>query len=90
MEYKKYITDSMVLPLKEDEVVEIYVKQTLLPVINTPARKGNILGDIAMYIQDEVIYHTEVVLDIDLPKNNVWYYMKNGIKHIFDIDLKLI
>jgi len=88
--YKKYITDSMVLPLKEGEVEEIYVKQTLLPVIKTPARKGNILGDIAMYIQDEVIYHTEVVLDIDLPKNNVWYYMKNGIKHIFDIDLKLI
>lgn len=88
--YKKYITDNLVLPLKEGEIEKIYVKQTLIPVIKTPAKKGNVLGDIAMYIQDEMIYKKEVVLDIDIPKNNVWYYMKNGIKHIFDVDLKLI
>lgn len=88
--YEKYITDNLVLPLKEKEVEEIYVKQTLLPVIQTPAKKGNVLGDISLYIEDEEIYHTEVILDVDLPKNNVWYYMKYGISHIFDLDLKLI
>jgi len=87
--YKKYITDNLVLPLKKDEVEEIYVKQTLLPVIQTPAKKGNILGDIAMYIGSEKIYQTEVVLDTDLPKNDVLYYMKYGISHIFDIKLEL-
>lgn len=88
--YIRYITDNMVLPLKTDEVEQIYVKQTLLPVIQTPAKKGLVLGDISMYIQDEMIYNTEVVLDMDLPKNNVWYYMKYGISHMFDVDLKLI
>lgn len=87
--YIRYIAGNLVLPLKEGEVEEIYVKQTLLPVIHTPAKKGNVLGDIAMYIQDEMIYNTEIVLDMDLPKNNVWYYMKYAISHIFDVNLQL-
>ena len=87
--YEKYITENMVVPLKEGELEQIYVKQTILPVIRTPMYKGNILGDIAMYIGEEKIYETEVILDRDLKKNDVWYYMFHGIKDMFTIDLEL-
>lgn len=89
LKYDRHITDNLVLPLKAGEVESIYVKQTLLPVITAPMEKGNVLGDIAMYIGDERVYLAEVVLDINIRKNNVWDYMKNGIKHIFDVDLRL-
>ncbi len=87
--YDKHITDNLVLPLKEGEVDNIYVKQTLLPVINAPMSKGNVLGDIAMYIDEEKIYSTEVALEQDIRKNTVLDYMLNGIRHIFDVELKL-
>lgn len=88
--YERAILENMVLPIKDGEVENIFVKQTLLPVIHTPLSKGAILGDISMYIGNEKIYEKEITLDIDLPKNNVWYYMKKGIRDMFNIDLKFI
>lgn len=51
LKYERYISDKLVFPLKEGEVEEIYVKQSLLPVITAPIGKGAVLGDIAMYIR---------------------------------------
>lgn len=51
LKYEKYISDKLVFPLKENEVEEIYVKQSLLPIITAPMQKGAVLGDIAMYIR---------------------------------------
>lgn len=87
--YDRHITDNLVLPLKAGEIDEIYVKQTLLPVITAPMLKGNVLGDIAMYIGEERIYLTEIVLEQDIQKNTVLDYMLNGIRHIFDVKLEL-
>ncbi len=87
--YERYIADNLVYPLKEGEKEEIYVKQSLLPIITAPMEKGSILGDIAMYIAEERIYLTEVVLEEDIQKNTVLDYMKNGIRHIFDVQLEL-
>lgn len=87
--YERYIADKLVYPLKEGEKEEIYVKQSLLPMITAPLAKGSVLGDIAMYIGEEKIYLTEVVLEEDIYKNSIWDYMKNGIKHIFDVQLEL-
>ena len=42
-----------------------------------------------MYIDEEKIYSTEVVLEQDIRKNTVLDYMLNGIRHIFDVELKL-
>ena len=87
--YDRHITDNLVLPLKAGEIDEIYVKQTLLPVITAPMLKENVLGDIAMYIGEERIYLTEIVLEYDIQKNTVLDYMLNGIRHIFDVKLEL-
>lgn len=51
LKYEKYIADSLVFPLKDGEAEEIYVKQSILPVITAPVNKGCVLGDIAMYIR---------------------------------------
>lgn len=87
--YEKYITDNLVLPLKEGEEEKIYVKQTILPVITTPIYKGAVLGDTAMYIEDEKIYSTEIILETDILKNNMWYYIQKGMREMFNVKVKI-
>lgn len=81
--------DNIILPLKAGELEEIYVKQNIVPLINAPARIGEHLGNIEMYINTEKIYDENVVLDINIPKNDVLFYIKYGLKNIFNIKLDL-
>ena len=67
----------------------IYIKQNIVPLINAPARKGKLLGNIEMYIDEERIYNEDVVLDINIPKNNIFFYIKYGLNNIFNIKLDL-
>lgn len=89
VKYEKRIKDSITLPLKEGEIEKIYIKQNIVPLINAPARKGKLLGNIEMYIDEERIYNEDVVLDINIPKNNIFFYIKYGLNNIFNIKLDL-
>lgn len=83
--YIKYLNSEMIVPLKEKEIEEIYVKQNLVSSINLPARKNMYIGDISMYIKDEKIYNKKVYLDKDINKKNVLDYLYLCYKNKFNI-----
>lgn len=87
--YTRKISDSMIFPLKEGEKESIYIKQSILPVINAPQNKGLCIGYISMNIGSECIYTTDVYLEEDIYKNGILDYMRMGLKTMFDLDLEL-
>jgi len=88
--YEKYITREMKVALTDAEYERIYVKQTILPVINAPLYKGYNLGMIEMYIDNEKIYEEKIYLDKNIYKKTVGDYIKNGLKNMFKVKVDLI
>lgn len=88
--YEKYITREMKVALTDEEYEKIYVKQTILPVINSPLYKGYKLGNVEMYVENEKIYEEEIYLDKNIYKKQVFDYMKTGIKDMFKLKVDLI
>ncbi len=88
--YEKYITREMKVALTDEEYEEIYIKQTLLPVIKAPLCKGYKLGFIEMYVENEKIYEESIYLDRQIEKKTVMDYVVNGIKDMFKLEVKLI
>lgn len=87
--YVKNIQDTKILPLKEGEKESIYIKQSILPIINPPQIKGFCIGYISMHIGEECIYTKDVYLEENIYKNTVLDYIKMGIKTMFELELKL-
>ena len=88
--YEKYITREMKVALTDEEYEKIYVKQTILPVINAPLYKGYKLGNVEMYIDNEKIYEEDIYLDKNIYKKEVFDYVKSGIKDMFKLKVNLI
>ena len=88
--YEKYITREMKVALTDAEYERIYVKQTILPIINAPLYKGYNLGMIEMYIDNEKIYEEKIYLDKNIYKKTVGDYIKNGLKNMFKVKVNLI
>lgn len=88
--YEKYITREMKVALTDEEYEKIYVKQTILPVINAPLYKGYKLGNIEMYVDSEKIYEEDIYLDKNIYKKQVFDYVKLGIKDMFKLKVDLI
>jgi len=88
--YEKYITREMKVALTDEEYEKIYVKQTILPVINPPLYKGYNLGMIELYVDNEKIYEESIYLDKNIYKKTVSDYVKDGIKNMFKVKVNLI
>ncbi len=88
--YEKYITREMKVALTDEEYEKIYIKQTILPVINAPMYKGYNLGSIEMYVDNEKIYEESIYLDKNIYKKTVFDYVRLGIKDMFKLKVNLI
>lgn len=84
--YVKKFDADISLPLREDELEKIYVSQNIVPILNTPVKRGSYLGNIELYIDEEKLYNKEIYLDKDLNKNTVIDYMILGFKSLFNIE----
>lgn len=88
--YEKYITREMQVALTDEEYEKIYIKQTILPVINAPLYKGYNLGMIEMYVDNEKIYEENIYLDKNIYKKTMGDYVIDGIKNMFKTKVHLI
>lgn len=88
--YEEYITREMKAALTDEEYEKIYVKQTLLPVIYAPMSKGYVLGQIDMYIDNEKIYSEEILLKKNVEKKEPFDYVKEAVKNMFKLKVRLI
>lgn len=81
--YVRKFDANITLPLKEGELEEIYISQTMLPILNAPVNRGEFLGSISLYLGSEELYRRNIYLDEDIRKNTVLDYMIKGIRGIF-------
>lgn len=77
------------LPLKEGELEQIYISQSIVPSLNAPVSRGSYLGILQLYIGEELLYTNDIYLEQDIKKNTVIDYMLKGLKGIFEIDIEL-
>lgn len=84
-EYKRYLRSKMIVPLKQDEIEKIYVKQDLIHLITPPMSSNSYIGNIAMYIDEEKIYEEKVYLDTDIYKKRIFDYLISCYKNKFNI-----
>ena len=87
--YVKKIPFNNKLPLKEGELEQIYISQSIIPSIQAPLNRGSYLGKVELYIQDELLYTKDIYLEQNIKKNNVLDYIQKGLKGIFDIEVKI-
>lgn len=81
--YERKYSGTLELPITEEELDKIYVKQEVVEKIVPPAYAGEKIGKIEAYIQDEKIYEQEIYLDENIYKKNPFDYIKEGIKDMF-------
>ena len=77
------------IPLKDGELEQIYISQSIVPSLYAPVERGSYLGKIELYIGEQVLYTGDIFLDQNIRKNNVLDYMLKGLKGIFEIDIDL-
>lgn len=78
---RKFDAD-LTLPLKEGEVEEIYLSQSIVPVLTAPVNRGTFLGNISLYIGEEELYRRNIYLDEEIRKNTIFDYIIKGFKSI--------
>ena len=87
--YVKKFNFNQMLPLKEGELEQIYISQSIVPSLHAPAQRGSYLGKLELYIANELLYSKDIYLEQEIRKNNVLDYMIKGLKGIFEIEIEL-
>ena len=87
--YERKITDTMELPLTEEEYESIYVKQTFIEKIEAPMQIGTKIGNIEVSIGEEIIYQKEIYLEENIYKKTMKDYLINSIINMFKPRLAL-
>ena len=86
--YVKKINFNKMIPLKEGELEQIYISQSIVPSLNAPVQRGSYLGKIELYIAEELLYTKDIYLEQEITKNTVLDYIIQGLKGIFELEIE--
>ena len=86
--YVKKFEFNKKLPLKEGELEDIYISQSIVPSLYAPVQRGSYLGKIELFIRDELIYTKNIYLEEEIIKNNVLDYIILELKGIFELEIE--
>lgn len=86
--YVRKFNFNQMIPLKQGELEQIYISQTIVQSLYAPVQRGSYLGKIELYIEQELLYSKNIYLDQEITKNTVLDYMLKGLKCIFEIDME--
>lgn len=86
--YVKKFNFNQMLPLKEGEIEQIYISQSIVPSLHAPVNRGAYLGELGLYLGEELLYSKDIYLEQEITKNNVLDYMLKGLKSIFEIEIE--
>jgi len=87
--YVRKFNFNQTIPLKQGELEEIYISQSIVPNLYAPVERGSYLGNIELYIGEELLYSKDIYLEQKIKKNNVLDYIIKGLKGIFYLDIDL-
>lgn len=75
---------SVKVPLKDGEYEKIYVKQEFEKCLVAPVIAGTKIGDIKVYIDDELIYEEDIYLNENIKKKGMIDYINEAFYNMFD------
>ncbi len=81
--YERKYSGSLELPIADEELEKICIKQNVIEKINPPMYVGDKIGAFEVYIEDEKIYEKEILLDQNIYEKTPFDYIKEGIKNMF-------
>lgn len=81
--YERSYSDSLELPLTDEEFEKIYIKQNVISNIGAPLDIGTSIGDIKVLIDDEIIYSKDLYLEENIYKKEIMDYIHEGLKNMF-------
>ena len=85
--YVKKFDFSQQIPLKDGELEQIYISQSIVPSLCAPVNRGSYLGNLELYIGDELLYSKDIYLEEEITKNTILDYMLIGLKSIFKVEM---
>lgn len=81
--YERKYSGSLELPIADEELEKICIKQNVIEKINPPMYVGDKIGEFEVYIEDEKIYEKEILLEQNIYEKTPFDYIKEGIKNMF-------
>lgn len=81
--YEDFKKNNLKVALTNEEYDSIYIKQDVLRKIEAPMQKGTKIGKVAIEIEEEKLYEEDIILNVNIEKNDVWDYIKEGMKNMF-------
>lgn len=80
---EKTYTDTLSLPLTDEEYEKIYIKQWSLESITPPMLTGEKIATIEVMLEDEILYKKDFFLEQNVYKKSFLDYLNEEIKDMF-------
>ena len=77
--YERKISDSLSLPLTDEEYKKIYIKQDIIKSIEPPMEIGTKIGQIKLFVGEEEIYNKDILLEENIYKKTFLNYLKEEL-----------
>lgn len=81
--YEEKIDENYIIALTQEEYDNIYIKQNLPLKLTPPIKVGDYIGNIELYVEDELLYTKNIYAKYNINKNSMKDYLKKQIKDIF-------
>ena len=81
--YEKSYSDTLSIPLSQDEYDRIYVRQSVTENLNAPVTIGTKIGKFEVVLDDEILYEKEVYIEENIYKKTPLDYFNDSFKNMF-------
>ena len=81
--YEKSYSDTLSIPLSQDEYDRIYVRQSVTENLNAPVTIGTKIGKFEVVLDNEILYEKEVYIEENIYKKTPLDYFNDSFKNMF-------
>ena len=75
--YEEKIDENYIIALTQEEYDNIYIKQNLPLKLTPPIKVGDYIGNIELYVEDELLYTKNIYAKYNINKNSMKDYLKS-------------
>lgn len=81
--YERSYSDTLSIPLSQDEYDRIYVRQSVIENLTAPVTIGSKIGKFEVILDDEILYEKEIFLEENIYKRSPLDYFNESFKSMF-------
>lgn len=77
LEYQLGDIEITQIPVKKEQVKDIKIEIDYEKELQAPIRKDTIIGNIKVFLKDEILLKTKIHLKKEIMKKNIWDYLQD-------------